>query len=156
MGLKHWWKPPPLMKFHCFPQLSLVILWSSLQLLTIFLPFLDLEAVGLSLPRAIIRPGGWQGDLCIKRLMNSQARPSHSFFQWVSPQLLFWALGFLNICMEGQGLKTVLEDPDLFACHIFFSFQLYNLALPRNSHISNCLPEFSLAFPVPVRYYGLP
>ena len=156
MELRNWWQPPPLMKFHCFPQLSLVILWSSLQLLTILLPFLHLEAVWLSLPRAI-RLGGWQGDLCVKRLMNSQARPSHSFFQWVSPQLLFCAVGFLNIWYGRTGVEDCpRRSRSVCLSYTFFSFQLYNLALTRNIHISNCLPELSLALPVPVRYYGLP
>ena len=123
MGLRNWWKPPPLMKFHCFPQLSLVILWSSLQLLTILLPFLDLEPVGLSLPRAIIRPGGWQGDLCVKKLMNSQARPSHSFFQWVSPQLLFWVLGFLNIWYGRTGVEDCpRRSRSVCLSYFFFHF----------------------------------
>ena len=101
---------------------------------------------------------GWvAGCLCVKRLMNSQARPSHSFFQWVSPQLLFWAFGFLNVWYGRTGVEDCpRRSRSVCLSYTFFSFQLYNLALTRNSHISNCFPELSLAFPVHVRYYGLP
>lgn len=129
MGWRNWWQPPPLMKSHCFPQRSLVILWSSLQLLTILLPFLHLEAVGLSLPRAI-RLGGWQGDLCVKRLTNSQARPSHSFFQWVSPQLLFWAFGFLNIWYGRTGVEDCpRRSRSVCLSYTFFHFNFTILLL---------------------------
>ena len=53
--------------------------------------------------------------------------------------------------MEGQGLKTVLEDPDLFACLIFFFIStLQSCSSKKHLHLQ--LPSrIELGFPCPYK-----
>lgn len=88
--------------------------------------------------------------------MNSQARPSHNIFQWVSPHFLFWTFNFLNIWywMTGAEYHSIKSTPLCLFYTLFYFNITISLFWVRNINVSNCLPELSLLFHVYVRYYS--
>ena len=148
MGLRNWWDPAP-NEFQLLPSTFICNALIITPALHSLLPFLDLDAVGLSLPSAI-RPGGWQGDLCVKRdswlpkqdqvTTFSNGFPLNSY----SEHLAFYIFG-----IEGQGVKTILEGPDLFACFIpFFISPLQSHSSKKHSHVQ-LSSRAKLGFPCP-------